>query len=659
MALMSSARGLLLCCLLLLAYPLTFVLNANPSKLPERNQDVAPQSVNIELQPVLSGLASPVFVTNAHDASDRLFIVEQNGTIRVLQHAATSTTLFLDIASRVFFGGERGLLGLAFHPQFATNRRFFVYYTRQPEGAIVIAEYHTSVADPNIADTTETVIRTIPHPDFANHNGGMLAFGPDGFLYIGTGDGGSANDPPNNSQNIDALLGKILRIDIDNPNGSVPYSSPSSNPFFGPTPGADEVFAYGLRNPWRFSFDRGTGQLYVGDVGQDAREEVDTVTLGGNYGWRVMEGSVCNPNFNGGVCTPPAGHIPPISEYSHSSGRCSITGGYVYRGAQSSLPTGTYVFADYCTGEIFLRQDGLNTSTVLLDTSLNISSFGEDEAGEIYVVNLNGSVHRIVAASPSTPPVAKCKNVTVSAGPNCTANASIDDGSFDPDPGDTITLGQSPPGPYAIGSTLVTLTVTDNHSRSSQCEANVTVVDATGPKFAACPVEITVTAPASCPFATSSAVSYSRPAATDNCTANLSVVCNPPPGSIFPVGSTTVTCASTDGSNNTAQCVFEVRVYSFCLQDDSNPSVVVFVNAATGDYLFCSGGIRVASGRGAMTLHGCSFTVDRIKGDRTIHIAGDTGASGTGAGTAYVRKKNGVIKLQITDSQMSDNSCGC
>ncbi len=364
---------------------------------------IAPSSVaSIALAPVVtSGLSNPLYVTNAHDGSNRLFIVEQGGVIKVLQPGSNTPTVFLDITGRVLSGGERGLLGLAFHPQYPTNRRFFVDYTRQTDGAIVIAEYHTSATDPNVADTTEAPILTIPHPDAANHNGGMIEFGPDGFLYIGTGDGGSANDPPNNAQNINALLGKILRIDIDHANGSVPYSSPSSNPFFGTTPGADEIYSYGERNPWRYSFDRGNGQLYLGDVGQGAREEIDIVTLGGNYGWKIMEGSICNPNINGGVCTPPPGHVPPISEYSHSAGRCSITGGYVYRGVRSSLPTGSYVFADYCTGEIFMMQGGLNTSQVLLDAPMNIPSFGQDESGEIYVVG-SGTVQRIT--NPSAPP---------------------------------------------------------------------------------------------------------------------------------------------------------------------------------------------------------------------------------------------------------------
>ena len=337
-----------LCCLLLMlsaAHPGLFKASAQ---------------VTIQLVPVVTtGLSSPLLVTNAHDGSNRLFIVQRGGIIRVLQPSSSTPTTFLNITSSVLSGGERGLLGLAFHPQYETNRRFFVNYTRQTDGALQVAEYHASAGDPNVADTAETIILTIPHSDNDNHNGGMIEFGEDGFLYIGTGDGGSSNDPPGNGQNINALLGKILRIDIDNPDGGLNYSSPSSNPFFGPTSGRDEIYAYGQRNPWRFSFDRGTQQLIVGDVGQGAREEISVITSGGNYGWRIMEGSICNPFFNGGVCTPPAAHIPPISEYSHSGGRCSITGGYVYRGVRSSLPTGAYVFADFCTGEIFLRQNGL------------------------------------------------------------------------------------------------------------------------------------------------------------------------------------------------------------------------------------------------------------------------------------------------------------
>jgi hypothetical protein len=242
------------------------------------------------------------------------------------------------------------------------------------------------------------VLLIIPQP-FANHNGGMIEFGPDQLLYIGMGDGGSANDPASRAQSPFDLLGKILRIDVDHANGSVPYSSPADNPFFGATPGLDEIFATGFRNPWRFSFDRATGQLYAGDVGQGAWEEIDIVTRGGNYGWRVTEGNHCNPNLSGGNCSL-TGFTPAIAEYAHTNGRCSITGGYVYRGSQSSLPPNTYVYGDYCTGEIFMLNGG--ATSLLLDTSMNISSFGEDEAGEVYVVGLAGTVNRIT--NPNAPP---------------------------------------------------------------------------------------------------------------------------------------------------------------------------------------------------------------------------------------------------------------
>jgi glucose/arabinose dehydrogenase len=355
----------------------------------------------IQLNPVVtSGLSNPVFVTHAGDGSNRLFIVEQGGIVKVLQPGASAPTNFLDIHTKVVAGGEQGLLGLAFHPQYAGNGRFFVYYTRAGDGTLVIAEYGVS-ADRNVALTAETVLLTIPHPTNTNHNGGMLAFGSDGFLYAGVGDGGSANDPPNNAQNLNVLLGKILRIDVNPPAGSgVPYLSPTTNPFYGPTPGLDEIFAYGLRNPWRFSFDRATHQQWVGDVGQGAREEVDTpIVSGGNYGWRVFEGFACTNN-DPALCASPQNYIFPIFDYAHTLGRCSITGGYVYRGSGGALPVGTYVYGDFCSGEIF-GWDG-SSQSVLLDTALNISSFGEDQAGELYVVGLGGTVHKIVASVPCT-----------------------------------------------------------------------------------------------------------------------------------------------------------------------------------------------------------------------------------------------------------------
>lgn len=354
-------------------------------------------AATLTLRPFQSGLSSPVLVTNAGDTSRRVFIVERGGVIKVLQPGATTPTVFLNIASRLVSGGEQGLLGLAFHPQYAANGRFFVYYTRTGDGALKIAEYAVS-ANPDVAATTETTILVVPHPGATNHNGGMLAFGPDGYLYAGTGDGGGGNDPSNNAQNINVLLGKILRLDIDPPPGAgVPYLSPAGNPFVGATPGRDEIYAYGMRNPWRFSFDRATGAAWVGDVGQGANEEVDTpLVAGGNYGWRVYEGFGCT-GLDAAQCVP-ANYVMPVFQYDHSGGRCSLTGGYVYRGSALTLPSGTYVYADYCSGEIF-SWDGV-TQTLLIDTSMNISSFGEDEDGELYVVDLNGTVNQLARLAP-------------------------------------------------------------------------------------------------------------------------------------------------------------------------------------------------------------------------------------------------------------------
>lgn len=356
------------------------------------------QAPSVVLNAVVTGLNQPVYFTHAHDGSNRTFVIEQPGRILVMQPGSTATSVFLDIRSRILSGGERGLLGLAFHPQFSSNRRFFVDYTRQPDGATVIAEYRAQTTAPNMGDpASETILLVIPQP-YTNHNGGMIEFGPDNFLYIAMGDGGSANDPENRAQNINELLGKILRIDVDRPTSStVRYSAPSSNPFAS-APGRDEIFAYGLRNPWRFSFDRLTGQLYAGDVGQGAREEIDIVTVGGNYGWRVLEGTRCT-NLGPASCST-LSSVAPVTEYfTGQLGRCSVTGGYVYRGSRRSLPYGAYVYADYCSGEIFILQNGV--AAMLLDTPYSISSLGEDESGEIYVVNLGGSVHRISTGSPS------------------------------------------------------------------------------------------------------------------------------------------------------------------------------------------------------------------------------------------------------------------
>ena len=342
----------------------------------------------VTLEPVASGFSSPLHATTPGDGSGRIFVVERGGTIRVLGRGASTSTLFLDISGRVLSGGERGLLGLAFHPDFPADDRFFVNYTRTGDGATIISSFRLAggVGDPS----SETELLAVAQP-FANHNGGMVEFGPDGFLYVALGDGGSANDPADRAQNLSQLLGKILRIDVDVPAGSdPPYTSPPSNPFVG-VPGRDEIWAYGLRNPWRFSFDRETGDLVAGDVGQNAIEEIDEIVRGGNYGWRVFEGTPCTGN-DPEKCDDP-GFLFPIAEYAHENGRCSVTGGYVYRGRAGTLPQGTYVFGDFCSGEIFVLENG--QPTVLLDTDRLIASFGEDENGEILVVGLGGTVERI------------------------------------------------------------------------------------------------------------------------------------------------------------------------------------------------------------------------------------------------------------------------
>lgn len=355
----------------------------------------AQQMVNIRvLMNYMTGLSSPLLVTNAGDGSRRLFIVERGGIIKVANAGSPQTADFMNITTKVLSGGERGLLGLAFHPDFENNRYFFVNYTRVGDGATVIARYTANATRTTGDPNSERILMTIPQP-FSNHNGGMIAFGPDDNLYIGMGDGGSGNDPGNRAQNINELLGKFLRItpDVANPPSPQAYSIPSDNPYVG-IPGADEIYAVGVRNPWRWSFDRGgTHQLWAGDVGQSAREEVDIITLGGNYGWRVYEGNQCT-GLDPSLCTP-ANFDPPVFDYDRSGGGCSVTGGYVYRGVNRALPDGAYIYSDYCHGDISVWY--ANQSIFLLNTTRNYVSFGEDEAGELYIVGLSGTIDKVLA----------------------------------------------------------------------------------------------------------------------------------------------------------------------------------------------------------------------------------------------------------------------
>ena len=348
----------------------------------------------VNLRPVVEGLDRPVVVAHAGDGSGRLFIAQQGGEILVFDGTRLLPVPFLDLSSSVSSGSEQGLLGLAFHPNYETNGLFYVNLT-DAAGDTQILRFTVS-ADANVADPGSVVPLLSVDQPFANHNGGQLVFGPDGKLWIGLGDGGSAGDPGNRAQSGSTLLGKILRIDVDQ---GVPYGIPLDNPFVADPAVRDEIWALGLRNPWRFSFDRLTGDLFIADVGQNAWEEVsfEPVTSGGgrNYGWRRMEGAHC---FNPASNCDDGSLVLPILEYSHSLG-CSITGGYRYRGAEMPERFGTYFFGDFCSGRIWGGienvETGTWTSTELLDSELLISTFGEDERGELYAADLNGTLYRL------------------------------------------------------------------------------------------------------------------------------------------------------------------------------------------------------------------------------------------------------------------------
>jgi len=351
---------------------------------------------NLALTPIISGLDSPLGIVSAGDT--RLFIVLQHGQIVIYDGTKILPQPFLDVTSLVSCCAERGLLGLAFHPHYRDNGFFYINYTDR-NGDTVVARYSVS-ADPNRADANSgRPLLNVTQP-FANHNGGNLAFGPDGYLYIGLGDGGSGGDPGNRAQNLTTLLGKMLRIDVDS--GS-PYAIPPSNPFAHDTGARPEIWAYGLRNPWRYSFDRVTGDLWIADVGQGAFEEIDfqpATSIGGeNYGWRRMEGTHCfNPSTN---CSD-ASLTLPIFDYSHSEG-CSVSGGYRYRGTRYPLLQGVYLFGDYCSGSIWgttRASNGAFTTRKLLTETIDISTFGEDVAGELYVADITRGI--IYAISETT-----------------------------------------------------------------------------------------------------------------------------------------------------------------------------------------------------------------------------------------------------------------
>jgi glucose/arabinose dehydrogenase len=364
---------------------------------PTVNPNPAPTPA-LKLTAFVSGLANPVDLEIADDNSARMFVVEQAGDIRIISNGAVLPTSFLDISAIVSPGlGELGLLGITFHPHFASDPRFYLNYTRTIAGNVetVIAEYRVSAGDPNLADAgSERVLLTVAQP-FSNHKAGQLAFGNDGYLYFGLGDGGSGGDPNGNGQNTHALLGKMLRIDVDHTGTSTPYAIPPDNPFANGVAGSPEIFAYGFRNPWRFSFDRPTGRLFVADVGQNLYEEIDLVENGKNYGWNTMEGNHCyNPSSNCDM----TGLTLPILEYDHSGGSSAVIGGYVYHGSIPGL-AGTYIYGDLSGGKIWgLTENADHTWTRadLITAAMTLTSMGQDASGELYVVDYSGAISKIV-----------------------------------------------------------------------------------------------------------------------------------------------------------------------------------------------------------------------------------------------------------------------
>jgi glucose/arabinose dehydrogenase len=373
---------------------------SNISCIQENENDKQEEKGPIEVIEAFPNLSfeRPVDFQHAGDGSDRLFVVEQSGVISVFQNETdvSDKQIFLNIESTVKDqGNEEGLLGLAFHPDFESNGFFYVNYTAGSPNRTVISRFKVSAAEPNQADpSSELVILEIPQP-FSNHNGGQLSFGPDGFLYIAVGDGGSGGDPQNHGQNLKTLLGTIVRIDVNAQEGGLNYGIPSDNPFVNNTEGnREEIYAYGLRNPWRFSFDSETGTLWTGDVGQNRAEEIDIITKGGNYGWRLMEGFEC---FNPANGCDKTGLELPVLEYTHDSGNVSVTGGFVYRGSQLEELQGFYIYGDFVSGRIWTLDTADTGNPVvneLVKAPFNISSFGIDQQNELYLCGFDGKIYK-------------------------------------------------------------------------------------------------------------------------------------------------------------------------------------------------------------------------------------------------------------------------
>lgn len=360
--------------------------------------DPAGFSADVGLELLVDGLTQPVQLVDLDDGTGRSLIVQQDGLIRILRDGALDEAPFLDVSGQISTGSEQGLLSVAPHPAFSDNGTFFIFYT-DVEGDTRVERWTLDAANPDQADPASAQPVLFIEDPYPNHNGGLLLFGPDGYLYVGLGDGGSGGDPEGNGQDLSTLLGSVLRIDVDDLADGQGYGIPDDNPFVDQAGAAPEIWSYGLRNPWRFSFDRETGDLFIGDVGQGEIEEADLQPAGEgglNFGWNIKEGPEC---YGAGSCDEP-GLVDPFFSYTHEVGGCSITGGYVYRGEAMPDLTGVYLTADYCTGLLWgvgQDADGTWQGSEPIETGYQISSFAEDAAGELYVIDIGGAIYRIAA----------------------------------------------------------------------------------------------------------------------------------------------------------------------------------------------------------------------------------------------------------------------
>jgi hypothetical protein len=362
---------------------------------------VLPSTVTVALDNIASNFVQPVLVTSIGDRSYRLFVVEQGGTVRVVHGYDVQSAPYLDISAKVVSGGEQGLLSIAFHPGFASHRYLYAAYTRSSDGALVVSRFTaSSPTATSVSSATELVLLVVPHPTETNHNGGQLAFGRDGYLYISTGDGGGGGDPFGNAENLRSLSGKLLRIDVNRVCSGLRYCVPSTNPFVTSSTTRHEILDYGLRNPWRFSFDRTNGTLWIGDVGQNNWEEIDHASTAGglDFGWSCREGLAI---YNSARCTigSRTRHITaPVAVYGHSDGSCAVIGGFDYDGPKYAFARGLYVYTDYCTGTFHATgrtASGTFSSTIVGHGPVHPTGFGESDSGEIFVVNQNGHLYHV------------------------------------------------------------------------------------------------------------------------------------------------------------------------------------------------------------------------------------------------------------------------